>query len=318
MHKITMLLKNSKQYIKEKFLKYDNNRLWTYLWAKNYFNINEEYIVKDGKFYEKIEETKLYSKKEIINKFWNDKWFDIKKSFFEWNRNYYFMDYKLNGTREEVNKIKTYLFDWFYKNWKIKFYQGLGKNQTEIAIKEIISLEKWYYIKEQLFVINDFWFYWKLPYFLSELIIEENKIQQFYKTKIFKNHFYCNIDDNSIKKLKEGFQELYSYKVKSWKVEYKRLIKKNEENNLLLSFFNIEENKIYNWLEIKKLFNKNSRLEKVHDKICYYWTAPRWYRKNENKKFKRQNKQNLERWLKNNNLENTVTIRYKRNASRYF
>jgi len=50
---------------------------------------------------------------------------------------------------------------------------------------------------------------------LSELIIEENKIQQFYKTKDFNHHFFYNIDDNSIKKLKEGFQELYSYKVKS-------------------------------------------------------------------------------------------------------
>lgn len=314
-----MLLKSSKKYIKEKFFKYENNRLWVYLWAKNYFNINQEYIIKEGKIYEKIEEAKLYSKKEIINTFWNDKWLNVKKSFFEWNKKHSFRNYRnyrLNSTSEDVNKIKTSLFDWIYKNWKIKFPKDSEKNKIEI--KEIINLGKWYYLKNQLFSTYDFWFYWKLPYLFSKAIIEENKIQQFYKTKKFNPCYSYDLDNNSINKLKKSFIELYSYRVKSWKFEYKRLIKKNEENNLLLSFFNIEENKSYTWLEIKKLFNKNSTLEKLHDKFYYHWTAPKWYRKKENKKFKRQNKQNLEKWLKNDNLDNTWTIRYKRNASWYF
>lgn len=310
-----MLLKNTKKYIKEKFLKYKNDRLWTYLWAKKYFSVDWQYIVEKNIIYEITKEKKRFNKNELIENFWVDKWNNISKKIDEWTfNNYYFIDYKLIWDENEINKTKEKIFNWLYKEglFIISFFSNSEK--PKIKINELFEYKEWIKLKSEILWNNNFLFYWSPSFLLNEIIYK--KLEE---KNITKNYNYSiKLDKNAISFLINSLKDFFTYKLETGVIIKKRLVNKNDENNLLLSFFNIEENVVFNWNEIIKTFNKDSNLEKIHDKCSYYWTAPRWYRKKENKKFKNDNKNNLIKNIKNWNLDLISTINYKKNASRYF
>ena len=315
-----MLKRWTKWYFKDKYLKYDKKRAFIYEQIKSFFKLNHTYQVKNNLFYRIEDERKYLDKEEIINKYWIDFFNNLrnKKNINSWNSIYLWNSYKVRVKLKNENQIKSINLKYFFKiNPNIIFWKFLWKDEVykikdfflnedelikEIEIYSSKNKKDFEIIKKEIFF--DLSIKAHINWYLFDIIND----------KIDLKYFTAFLDNNSKIKLFNKSEDNYLFFIKTW--NKKTLLESySKEHKEMLKYLNLKDWDIFEWKEIFKHFNKNSEMEKILSRSYYKKPAPKWYRKKENKKFKKMNQKEILIWK---DLEDIQTIPYKKNDNRYW
>jgi len=330
-----MLIRNTKWYLKDKYLKYDKNRYFIYKYACNEFNIKYNYIIENWIAFQFLQEKKYFSKKELIKKYWIEKLNSIliKKRINKinnyLNENLYLSwVYDVNNIKiiknENLDKIKLENWIKIVKNAKIKI-TIFSNNMYNLFInfndyfkdfedlKENLELNFWKdKAKETLYNLC---IDWKIDHIISDFLIEKLKKN---KTLLSIEFINFSLDNETKKNIYLSLEDNLLFQIITESEKKIKLFKNKKINNEILEFFSIPENTIFSGNLAFQYYNKNKNLEKINNRNYYNKPAPKWYRKKENKIFKTKGNQRINKSLKNWNYELIDTITYKRNWNYYW
>lgn len=332
-----MILQSKKNYQKDKLFKTDNlYRDYQHLfWL---FDSKKSYLFKENNFYEKMKTYKLQSKKEIINNYWVSFWNSIlfsKKINYWYLKNNISFKYKYeysenniinlhnNWNHWELDKIyqknKTYLFNKWIFLVNIQFLNGEEKTY-QLKIKEIFGSEdRFFQIFNSLSLFYLIYF-WEFRFKNSVDLHILNHLKKFFTDKKNEKILYLSyfLPQDQKEKLFNKIEDYLLFSIPQEKTINKSLLNKKRLNFLIKHNIleNFKEWKEYTWTEILSLLNKKDKSWNLPRK--YYSTAPKWYRKIENKRLKNSYIQNLRKHLNKNEIENIDLWKYVHNWNRYW
>ena len=303
-----MIKKNIKGYLKDKYIK-NTNRFWDIDFLKREITPNRKYIVKNNILYY-IEEkhTEKMTKATIINNYGLGYFISqITKKYLQPSKWYFWhQDLNIDRVLRQLN-------------------EGL---MTSLKIKDKL-------LNSKFFVYNDFCLFTKKD--------PDSKVE----LKVLIDRYNLTDSDilsilkwDSLRKKLNTVKILCSdeIKVKVWKliedyvdftitIHTKKYLEvfTREESKLLeqyLDFSRLPENEELTNTQILKCFNKSKSLVSIESKVKHGWmsTAPRWYRKQENKRLINKSYREVEYNIKNwdYDLVTAKAIRYVKNWSWYF
>lgn len=311
-----MIKKNTKGYLRDKYIK-NPQRFWDIEGLKKEFKPGVKYIFKNNTFfYIKKTYTQQLTKKEIIDKFWV--WFfenNFKNKYFQLSTKWYYYYVKANEYLAQLKKIteiikKTKLENYFLSKCKVElFYIEEYFSKTKRLLKTM--------------TVSDFMLEYNLKLSdLYRLLIFESGIPLFGNYKKPKDDLTNHVELTNESKLNilSIVEDYLKFSLTRHQEKLTPLFS-SKENKLACQYFSIPENIILTNSDILKCFNKTKGYiivkNKIKNKKC---TAPRFYRKYENKrilhKFENEWRKAFKNW--DYDLISTQWFKFIKNGSYYF